>query len=188
MKRADTAHRSGGNSFEDFFLGQEFRHAIPRTVTSGDVALYTALTGSRFAFNASAPFARACGLPDAPLDDLLVFSMVSGRTVTDIGVNALRSLGYSELRFGACVYTGDTLQAVSTIIGLREGSGRQNGVIWVRSRGLNQRDDLVVEYVRWLLVERRTPLSPIARRARQSCPSFREEFLSSRWFCLRDSI
>jgi 2-methylfumaryl-CoA hydratase len=174
MNPADTARRSGGNFFEDFSLGQEFRHAIPRTVTSGDVALYNALSGARFAINASVTFARACGLPDAPLDDLLVFNMVSGRTVTDIGVNALRSLGYAELRFGACVYTGDTLHAVSTIIGLREGSGRQNGIVWARSRGLNQRDELVVEYVRWLVVERRTSLSPIAPPREAVVPELQE--------------
>src|SRR5262245_21047862 len=112
--------RYGGNFFEDFELGQEFRHAVPRTITAGDVSLYMALTGARFAINLSVPFARACGLPDAPLDDVLVFNMVFGRTVPDIPVNAIRSLGYAEGRFGVHVYPGDTLRAVSTVIGLRD--------------------------------------------------------------------
>ena len=40
-----------GNFFEDFRLGQEIAHATPRTVTEGDMALYTALSGSRFALH-----------------------------------------------------------------------------------------------------------------------------------------
>ena len=56
-----TAKTSAGNFFEDFRLGQEIRHAIPRTVTTGDVALYTALTGNRFALASSDGFARQLG-------------------------------------------------------------------------------------------------------------------------------
>ena len=53
------AKTSGGRFFEDFRLGEEIRHALPRTVTSGDAALYTALTGSRFALPSSDPGARS---------------------------------------------------------------------------------------------------------------------------------
>ena len=62
-----------GNFFEDFRVGQEIRHATPRTIGEGDAALYLALTGSRFLQHCSDPFARANGLPRAPVDDLLAF-------------------------------------------------------------------------------------------------------------------
>ena|GEM_PF-1129123 len=65
-----------GNYFEDFRLGQEIVHATPRTVTDGDIALYTALFGSRFAVTSSAPFAAALGLECAPIDSLLAFPVV----------------------------------------------------------------------------------------------------------------
>jgi 2-methylfumaryl-CoA hydratase len=51
-----------GNLFEDFSVGQEIAHATPRTLNEGDVSLYTALYGSRFAVNASSPFAASLGL------------------------------------------------------------------------------------------------------------------------------
>ena len=54
-----------GNYFEDFQLGQRIIHPTPRTVTEGDVALYTALYGTRFAVNSSAQFATGLGLPRA---------------------------------------------------------------------------------------------------------------------------
>ena len=149
-----------GNHFEDFVLGQEIRHATPRTVTAGDVALYTALYGSRFALNASDDFARGLGYPEAPLDDLLVFHMVFGRTVPDISLNAVANLGYAACVFGVPVYPGDTLSTASNVIGLKETSNRKTGVVYVRSTGVNQRGETVLAYVRWVMVNKRDPKSP----------------------------
>jgi 2-methylfumaryl-CoA hydratase len=151
---------TGGRFFEDFRLNEALRHATPRTLTAADAALYVALTGSRFAVNSSAPFARALGYPDAPLDDLLVFNIVFGKSVPDISVNAIANLGYAECRFEAPVYSGDTLAARSTVLGLRETSNGRAGIVWVRTEGRNQRDELVVSYVRWVMVEKRDPAAP----------------------------
>src|SRR5947209_20011083 len=82
---------ASGNFFEDFRLGQVIQHATPRTLTVGDVALYTALYGPRFAMQSSDAFAQAIGYPLAPIDDLLVFHVVFGKTVPDISLNAVRS-------------------------------------------------------------------------------------------------
>ena len=108
---------STGNFFEDFQLGQVIRHATPRTLTTGDAALYQALYGSRFAIQSSDVFAKAVGYPQAPLDDLLVFHIVFGKTVADISLNAIANLGYADCRFLAPVYPGDTLTASSEVIG-----------------------------------------------------------------------
>jgi 2-methylfumaryl-CoA hydratase len=144
-----------GNFFEDFSLGQTIRHSTPRTVTAGDVALYTALYGSRFAVQSSAAFAAAIGYQQAPIDDLLVFHVVFGKTVPDISLNAVANLGYAECRFMAAVYPGDTLSAVSEVIGLRENSNRKTGVVYVRSAGLRHDGTRVLEYVRWVMVRKR---------------------------------
>ncbi len=151
---------SGGNFFEDFALGQTFAHATPRTVSAGDVALYTALYGPRFAVSSSAPFAASLGLPGAPLDSLLVFHLVFGKTVADISLNAIANLGYAGGRFGQPVYPGDTLSTNSRVIGLRQNKDGKTGVVYVHSLGLNQRDEMVVEYVRWVMVRKRDPELP----------------------------
>ena len=127
-----------GNFFEDFKLGQLIEHATPRTVTTGDVALYTALYGSRFAVQSSDVFAKAIGYPRSPVDDVLVFHIVFGKTVPDVSLNAVANLGYAECRFLKPVYPGDTLSATSEVIGLRENSNKQSGVVYVRSTGRNQ--------------------------------------------------
>jgi 2-methylfumaryl-CoA hydratase len=149
-----------GNFFEDFRLGQEIRHATPHTITAGDVAIYNALFGPRFAVQSSDAFARAIGYPHAPADDLLVFHIVFGKTVPDVSLNAVANLGYAECRFLKAVYPGDTLNAVSEVIGLRENSSRKTGIVYVRSRGFNQDGDTVLDYVRWVMVRKRDEKAP----------------------------
>jgi 2-methylfumaryl-CoA hydratase len=144
-----------GNYFEDFYVGMKIVHATPRTVTDGDVALYTALYGSRFAVQSSSAFAKAIGLPGAPLDDMLLFHVVFGKTVPDISLNAIANLGYAAGRFHTLAYPGDTMSTVSEVIGLKENSNGKTGTVYVRSVGTNQRDETVLEYVRWVMVRKR---------------------------------
>ncbi len=149
-----------GNYFEDFSLGQVIEHATPRTVTEGDVALYTALYGGRFAVQSSSPFAAAIGYDRAPVDDMLVFHIVFGKTVPDISLNAVANLGYAECRFAAPVFPGDTLRTRSKVIGVRENSNGKTGVVYVRSTGTNQHGDIVLDYVRWVMVRKSDPALP----------------------------
>lgn len=148
-----------GNFFEDFFVGKKIPHATPRTVTEGDVALYTALTGSRFACGSADSFAQKLGFPRAPADDILAFNLVFGKTVPDISLNAIANLGYADGRFGQAVYPGDTLSAESTVIGLKENRDGKTGIVYVRSRGVNQRGEMVLDYCRWVMVRKKNPAS-----------------------------
>src|ERR1700693_3605275 len=132
---------NSGNFFEDFRLGQKLVHATPRTLTAGDTALYTALYGSRFALQSSDVFAQRLGYPKSPLDDLLVFHTVFGKTVPDISLNAVANLGYAEGRFLKPVFPGDTLSAHSEVIGLKANSNGQTGIVYVRTHGLNAKND-----------------------------------------------
>ncbi|MBK8890180.1 MAG: MaoC family dehydratase [Dechloromonas sp.] len=149
-----------GNFFEDFCVGQTITHATPRTLTAGDVALYTAVTGSRFAVTSADTFAQSLGFPRAPIDDLLAFNMVFGKTVPDISLNAVANLGYASGRFGCPLYPGDTLTADSTVIGLKENSDGKTGIVYVRSCGVNQRGQIALDYCRWVMVRKRDPASP----------------------------
>ncbi len=151
---------SPGNFFEDFRVGQVIRHATPRTLTSGDVALYSGLFGPRFAVQSSDVFAKAIGYPRAPLDDLLVFHVVFGKTVPDVSLNAVANLGYAGCYFRQPVYPGDTLTALSEVIGLKENSSRKTGIVYVRTTGQKQDDTPVLEYVRWVMVRKRDEHAP----------------------------
>lgn len=146
-----------GNFLEDFQVGSTLVHATPRTLTEADNILNIALTGSRFALFSSDAFAQSCGLPRAPLDPLLAFHVVFGKTVPDISLNAVANLGYAEGRFLRLVYPGDTLSATSVILGKKENSSGANGVVWVRSLGVTQTGDPVLDYVRWVMVHKADP-------------------------------
>ncbi len=151
---------NSGRFFEDFALGETIAHATPRTVTAGDTALNIALTGSRTALFCADMFAQNCGLPRAPIDPLLVFHIVFGKSVADISLNAVANLGYAEGRFLAPVYPGDTIHAVSEVIGLKQNSGGKTGVVTVRTAGFNQTGVCVLTYVRWVMVNKREPGAP----------------------------
>jgi 2-methylfumaryl-CoA hydratase len=144
-----------GRFFEDYTLGEVIRHAVPRTVGVGERALYHALYPARGAVHSSDAFARSVGLPASPLDDLIAFHTVFGKTVPDISLNAVANLGYAEGRWLRPVWPGDTLRSESEVIGLKETSSGATGVVWVRTRGLNQRDEVVLDYARWVLVRKR---------------------------------
>jgi len=160
VKTPHMTKESAGNFFEDFKLGQEIVHATPRTVTVGDVSLFTALYGSRFAVQSSDAFAQAIGYPTAPIDDMLTFHIVLGKTVPDISRNAIANLGYADLRFLKPVYPGDTLSSTTEIIGLKENSNRKNGTVYVRSTGRNQRGEPVLSFSRWVMVNKRDESAP----------------------------
>ena len=123
-----------GHFLEDFEVDRVFRHATPRTITVGDVALYIALTGARNPVHCSEPLARSMGHRACPVDDLLVFNIAFGKTVADVSYNAIANLGYADVRFREPVYVGDTLACESRVIGVKENSNRKSGVVYVTSR------------------------------------------------------
>jgi 2-methylfumaryl-CoA hydratase len=145
---------SQGNYFEDFRVGQVITHATPRTVSVGDVALYQAVFGPRFAVQSSDEFAKAIGYARAPVDDLLVFHVIFGKTVPDVSLNAVANLGYAGCYFRRPVYPGDTLTALSEVIGLKENSSRKTGIVYVRTTGYKQDGAPILEYVRWVMVRK----------------------------------
>lgn len=149
-----------GRFFEDYTPGQVIRHAVPRTLKMGERALYHALYPARHALHSSDRFAQGCGLPFSPLDDLVVFHTVFGKTVPDVSLNAIANLGYAEGRFLAPVWPGDTITAMSEVIGLKQNSNGRSGVVWVRTTGANQHGETVLSYVRWVMVRKRDADAP----------------------------
>ncbi len=144
-----------GRFFEDFRVGEVIAHATPRTITQGDAALNIALTGSRYALFCSDVFAQNCGLACAPIDPMLAFHIVFGKSVADVSLNAVANLGYAEGLFGVPVYPGDTLTARSQVIGLKQNSSGKTGIVHVRTSGVNQRGEEVLSFCRWVMVNKR---------------------------------
>ncbi len=141
--------------FEDYKVNDEIHHSVPRTITDGDVSLYLATTGSRFALNYSKEFSRKLGFKKIPIDDILLFHMVFGRTVPDLSLNAIANLGYAGVKFKKPVFVGDTVTAKSKIVGLKENSNEKTGTVYVESVGTNQNGEVVLSYYRWLMMRKK---------------------------------
>ncbi|MGB7815891.1 MAG: MaoC family dehydratase [Methylotenera sp.] len=163
---------SAGRFFEDFTLNEVIQHATPRTITAGDCALYIALTGSRNPLHCSEPFAKSLGYKTTPIDDLLAFHIAFGKTVPDISVNAVANLGYADVRFLQPAFVGDTLSTSSQVIGLKQNSNGKNGVVYVRSTAVNQRDEPVLSWVRWVMVHKNNIDAPAPETVIPELPGF----------------
>ena len=144
-----------GRFFEDYAVGDIIHHATPRTLTEADASLYTSIYPTRFALQSSKEFAKSCGLQDRPLDDLIVFHTVFGKTVPDISINAVANLGYAEGRFFSTVFSGDTLSVLSEVIGLKQNSNGKTGIVYVKTKGQNSSGETILEYKRWVMVKKR---------------------------------
>ena len=162
---------NAGNFFEDYSVGQILTHAVPRTVKMGERALYHALYPARHALYSSDQFAQNCGLPFSPLDDMIAFHVVFGKSVPDVSLNAVANLGYAQGRWLLPVWPGDTLRSQSEVIGLKQNSNGKTGVVYVRTTGLNQHDETVMEYVRWVMVRKRDASAPAPETVVPDLPS-----------------
>ncbi len=178
-----------GRFFEDFRVGETIRHVGARTVTEGDQAVYMALTGDRHPVYCAAGFARSLGYDRELVNDLLVFNIIFGKTVPDISLNAVANLGYAEVRFDGPVYPGETLRAVTDIIGKKDNSSGKNGNVYVQTRGYNQNDDCVLSFCRWVMVHKRNHAAPMGEqvvpRLQESVPA---ELLTVDGECYLDGI
>jgi 2-methylfumaryl-CoA hydratase len=146
---------SPGRFFEDFRIGETIPHAVPRTLHGGDISTYISLTGDRHPLASSTDLARSLGFTREVIPDLLVFHVVFGKSVPDVSHNATANLGYGDVRFLRPVYPGDTLSSASEVIGIREVSSGEAGVVYVRTRGTNQKGQEVLSFVRWVMVPKR---------------------------------
>lgn len=146
---------TSGRFFEDYSLGEVLPHAVPRTISGGERALYHALYPVRHALCSSDAFARDVGLPSSPIDEMITFHTVFGKTVPDISLNAVANLGYAEGRWLKPVYPGATLTSTSEVIGLKQVSSGKAGIVYVRTTGCDDQGDAVLSYVRWVMVRKR---------------------------------
>ncbi|MCL4136261.1 UNVERIFIED_CONTAM: hypothetical protein GTU68_047598 [Idotea baltica] len=145
---------NAGRFFEDYTLGDVIDHAVPRTVSGGERALNHMLYPARHALHSSDAFAQSCGLPCSPLDDMIAFHIVFGKSVPDISLNAVANLGYAECRWITSVWPGDTILSSSEVIGLKQNSNGKSGVVYVRTTGKNQHGEVVMQFVRWVMVRK----------------------------------
>lgn len=137
-----------GNFLEDFRPGQVFRHKGGKTVTEGLFTTFTefAMTSNPLAKNAR--YARTYGFEGLTVPPGLVMLIAFSQTVEDVSENARANLEYIDMRFGAPVYVGDTIEVETKVLNVRPSSSRPNlGIVHVQSiarKNLGASDEAVV--------------------------------------------
>lgn len=145
-----------GRYFEDFKVGDVYRHPIGRTITDADNVWFTLLTNNTHQVHFNADYASRTEFAQPLVVSTLTLAIATGLSVGDVSQHAVANLGWDKVRLPAPVFVGDTLYAESTVLEARESRSRpDNGVVRVHTRGFNQRGTTVIEFERTVLVYRR---------------------------------
>ena len=137
-----------GNFLEDFAPGQVFRHKLGKTVTEGLFTTFTEFAMTANPLSKNARYARAYGFDGLLCPPGLAMLVAFSQTVEDVSENARANLEYIDMRFGAPVYVGDSIEVETKVLGVRPSSSRPNlGIVHVQStarKNLGASDQAVV--------------------------------------------
>lgn len=146
-----------GRFFEDFDVGDTFRSRLGRTITETDNIWFTNLTLNTNQVHFNTPYAERTRFGQALVNSTLTLALTTGLTVPDTSENAVANLAWTDIRLPNPVFVGDTLWAESEILELRESRSRPTvGIVSMRSRGINQRGEVVIEFKRTFMALRRS--------------------------------
>lgn len=146
-----------GRFFEDFEIGASYRSRLGRTVTENDNIWFTLLTMNTNQMHFNRPFAERTEFRRPLVVSSLTLAIVLGLSVADTSENAVANLGWNEIKLPNPVYAGDTLWAESEVLTVRESRSRPHcGIIGIRTRGVNQRGHVVIEFTRSFMIFKRT--------------------------------
>lgn len=146
-----------GRFLEDFIVGDLFQSRLGRTVSETDNTWFTLLTMNTNQIHFNEHFAARTEFKAPLVVSTLTLAIVLGLSVADTSENAAANLGWGDIRLPSPVYAGDTLWAESEVLSVRESNSRPGcGIVGIRTRGINQRGTVVIEFTRSFLVYKRT--------------------------------
>jgi itaconyl-CoA hydratase len=145
-----------GRFFEDYAVGDVYRSRLGRTVTETENIWFTNRTLNTHQAHVNTPFGERSPFGKPIVNSTFTLSLVTGLSVTDVSENAMANLAWDDIRLPNPVFAGDTLWCESEILELRESASRPYaGIVRIRSRGINQRKEVVIEVRRTVRVYRR---------------------------------
>lgn len=145
-----------GRYLEDFSVGDVYRHAHGRTITQADNTWFTLLTNNTHDIHYNLDYASRTEFGKPLVVSTLTLAIVTGLSVEDVSRNAVANLGWDEVRCPAPVFAGDTIYAESEVLEVRPSRSRPGqGIVRVRTRGLNQDGTVIMEFERSVLVHGR---------------------------------
>lgn len=141
-----------GRFLEDFAVGDVYRSRLGRTVSEADNTWFTLLTMNTNQMHFNAPYAARTEFGKPLVVSTLTLAIVVGLSVADTSENAAANLGWNDIKLPKPVYAGDTIWAESEVLAVRESKSRPScGIVGIRTRGINQEGEVVIEFTRSFL-------------------------------------
>jgi len=153
-----------GRVFEDFEVGDVYEHTLGRTITSADNVWFTCVTMNTNPIHFDAEYASKTEFKKPLVNSCFTLALVTGLSVTDLTVNGVANLGWDEVRLPHPLFEGDTVYAKSEVLETRESKSRPNvGIVRVKTTGVNQRGEPVIEFLRTFMIWKRGHVPTVAR-------------------------
>ncbi len=151
-----------GRCYEDLAVGDVYRSRLGRTISATDNTWFTLLTMNTNQMHFNAPFAERTEFGAPLVVSTLTLAIVLGLSVADTSENAVANLGWGDIRLPKPVFAGDTLWAESEVLTVRESKSRPGcGIVGIRTRGINQRAEVVIEFTRSFMIFKQAALEAV---------------------------
>lgn len=150
-----------GRVYEDFEVGDVYRHPLGRTILSADNTWFTLLTQNTNPIHFDRVYSAGTEFGKPLVNSCLTLSLVTGQSVTDLSQNVMANLGWGDVRMPHPVFEGDTIYSQSEVLEKRESKSRPNvGIVKVKTSGFNQDGTIVIEFTRTFMVYKRGHVPP----------------------------
>jgi len=153
-----------GRFFEDFEVGDVYKHPLGRTITTADNIWFTLMTQNTAPIHFDHHYADQTEFGKPLVNSCLTLALVTGQSVTDVTQNVMANLGWDEVRLPNPVFEGDTVYSRSEVLEVRASASRKNvGIVTVRTTGFKQDGTEVISFKRAAMVYRRGHAPRIAK-------------------------
>ena len=143
--------------YAELQVGETYRSRFGRTVLEADNVWFTLLTMNTNPIHFDAEYAASTEWGKPLVDSTFTLALVTGLSVEELSERTHANLGWDEVKLTAPVFAGDTIWAVTEVLAMRESRSHPgSGIVTVHTRGVNQRDETVIEFKRTFMLPKRS--------------------------------
>ena len=142
-----------GRFYEEFSVGDVYKHWPGRTITDTDNTWFSLLSQNQHPIHIDNNYAsKVSEKGKCLINGILVLAIAVGQSVVDISGKAIANLGYDSIEHLAPTYSGDTIYSESKILDKSLTSKGDSGIIFSEIKVMNQKKEIVMTLKRKTLV------------------------------------
>jgi len=145
-----------GKYYEDFVVGEVYKHELSKTVLESDNNLFCLLTMNHHPVHLNAEYAKKAQHGRILVVGPYIFSLAVGMSVRDISGKSIANLSYGKVTHDRPVFIGDTIYAETQVLEKRPSKSKgDRGIVYVETRAYNQKKEKVLTLRRHVLIPRK---------------------------------